>query len=165
MSIQAGNQLPDFSLFEYDDQEGVVEKRLSDLAWKKKVIVVGVPGAYTPVCSGDHLPSYIQHYQDFIDLGIDEIWCIAVNDVFVLNAWAKEIGTEGSIRMLSDGSAEFVRAMNVALDLTSRGMGVRSDRYAMVVDNGVVTEFLREEPGQFQTTDAATLLNRLTKER
>ncbi|WP_281645981.1 peroxiredoxin [Parendozoicomonas sp. Alg238-R29] len=164
MAFQEGESLPDYSVYEFDTDKGPVERRLPDLAYKKKVVAIGVPGAFTPVCSEGHLPGYLMHHQDFMDMGVDEIWCIAVNDAFVLNAWAKDLHVDGKVRMLGDGSAELVRAMDITLDLTAKGMGVRSDRFAMVIDNGQITHFLKEEPGHFMHTDAASVLEILKEE-
>ena len=166
MSINVGDQLPDVGIYEYTESDGCNPEgpklwRLPDLAYKKKVVAIGIPGAFTPICSGSHVPGYIKEYDAFMQKGIDEIWCFAVNDPFVMWAWSKELNNEGKIRMLSDGSAELVTLMDVTLDLTERGMGVRSDRFAMIIDNGVVTEFLREEPGAFVCTSATSLLSLL----
>lgn len=166
MNSHIGEHLPDINIYEYIDENGEHPEgprvwRLPDLAHKKKVLVIGVIGAFTPVCSGNHVPGYLSHYQDFMDKGIDELWCISVNDPFVMAAWAETMNTGDKIRMLSDGSAELVTMMDVTLDLSSRGMGVRGDRFAMVVDNGVITDFLREDPGHFCITDAETMLGRL----
>ena len=164
MSFEEGSSLPDLAVYEFDVQDGPTERRLPDLAYKKKVVAIGVPGAFTPVCSESHLPGYLNHYQDFKDAGIDELWCIAVNDAFVLKAWADALKIDDKVRMLSDGSAELVRAMEVTLDLTAKGMGVRSDRFAMVIDNGQVTHFFREKPGHLHHSDAATVLQVLQDE-
>ena len=164
MSFEEGSSLPDFTVYEYDAKQGPVEHRLPDLAYKKKVVAIGVPGAFTPLCSEGHLPGYLTHHQQFLDVGVDELWCIAVNDAFVLNAWAESLNVDGKIRMLGDGSAELVRAMDVTLDLTTKGMGVRSDRFAMVIDNGQISHFFREEPGQFYCSDAPSVLQVLKEE-
>ncbi len=166
MSIHVGDLLPDINIYEYIDKdnsqpEGPKVWRLPDLAYKKKVLAIGIIGAFSPICSGPHIPGYIKEYNAFKKKGIDEIWCISVNDPFVMWAWSKELKNDGKIRMLSDGSAELVTLMDVTLDLTERGMGVRSDRFAMVIDNGVITDFLREDPGHFAYTDAKSLLKRL----
>ena len=165
MTIHVGDYLPDIKIFEYIDDgshpEGPKIWRLPDLAYKKKIVIVGIIGAFTPVCTGNHLPGFLAEYDAFQKKGIDEIWSISVNDPFVMWAWAEQMNTKGKIRMLSDGSAEFATLMDMTLDLSSRGMGVRSDRYAMVVDNGVITDHIREDPGHFCYTDAETLLDRL----
>ena len=169
MDNHVGQYLPDVTVYEYIAENNATHScpagpkawRVPDLAHKKKVILVGVIGAFTPICDGNHVPEFIQAYQEFVDKGVDEIWCLTVNDVFVMKAWAKHLGAENKIRMLSDGSRELVTAMDVTLDLTCRGMGVRSDRFAMIIENGLITDFIREEPGLFCLTNASTILNRL----
>ncbi len=165
MSIGIGDQLPDVNIFECvadgDQEEGIRVWRLPDLVYKKKVLIVGLIGVFTPVCTNGHLPGYLQAYDHFRNAGIDEIWCVAVNDPFVMAAFARELGSGSKIRMLSDGSAELAHHMDMTLDLSDRGMGVRSDRFAMIVDNGLVVDLLREDPGCFCYTDASTMLERL----
>ena len=167
MSIEVGDHLPDITLHEYIaeaskyDQVGPKTWRLPDLAHKKKVVAIGVIGAFTPICTSNHLPGYLEMEDDFKAKGIDELWCISVNDPFVLHAWSESLNINGRIRMLGDGSAELVTLMDVTLDLTSRGMGVRSDRFAMVVDNGEITHFYREETGCFCLTSAENMLKKL----
>ena len=169
MDNYVGLHLPDVTVYEFITENntmcncaaGPKAWRVPDLAHKKKIIIVGVIGAFTPVCDGNHVPGYIQQYQAFMDKGVDELWCLSTNDLFVMKAWGQQLGAENKMRMLSDGSLELVTALDLTLDLSCRGMGVRSDRFAMVVENGQVTDFLREDPGQFCLTDAATLSNRL----
>ncbi len=159
-----GQTLPDLQVYEFAGGDntslevGPKVWRLPDLAFKKKILVIGLPGAFTSLCSSSHVPGYLKHYQAFKDLGFDELWCISVNDAYVMHAWGKALNVDGRIRMLGDGSAEFARAMDVTLDLTDKGLGVRSDRFAMVLDNGEITHFVREEPGLFQMTDAVSIL-------
>ncbi len=124
----------------------------------KKVVLFAVPGAFTPTCSVRHLPGFLENAQAFFDKGVDSIACIAVNDVFVMGAWAKEQGTEGRILMLADGSAEFARAVGLDMDLTARGMGIRSRRYALVAEDGVVTVLRVEESGAFEASKAEAVL-------
>lgn len=124
----------------------------------KKVVLFAVPGAFTPTCSARHLPGFVEHAQAFFDKGIDTIACIAVNDAFVMGAWGKDQGVEGKILMLADGSADFARAMGLELDLVARGMGVRSQRYALVAEDGVVTFLGVEEGGAFEASKAETVL-------
>lgn len=169
MDNYVGQHLPDVTVYEFISENNTMSQcqpgpkawQIPDLAHKKKVIIVGVIGAFTPICDGNHIPGFIQHYQDFMDKGIDELWCLSTNDIFVMKAWGKQLGAENKMRMLSDGSLSLVMALDLTLDLTCRGMGVRSDRFAMVVKNGQIVDFLREGPGQFCLTDAATLLARL----
>jgi peroxiredoxin (alkyl hydroperoxide reductase subunit C) len=124
----------------------------------KKVAVFALPGAYTPTCSAQHVPGFINHQDAFKAKGIDEIWCIAVNDAFVMGAWGKDQGADGKIRMLADGSAEFTKAIGMELDLTARGLGVRSQRYSMLVDNGVVKQLNLDAAGKFENSTAEVLL-------
>ncbi|MRI34790.1 peroxiredoxin [Endozoicomonas sp. OPT23] len=165
MSIAIGDQLPDVNIFEYvaegDETEGIKVWRLPDLVYKKKVLIVGLIGVFTPVCTNSHIPGYVEAYDHFHRAGIDEIWCISVNDPFVMAAFARDTGCGDKIRMLSDGSGELADHMGMTLDLSDRGMGVRSDRFAMIADNGLVVDLLREDPGCFCYTDASTMLERL----
>ena len=164
MSIGIGDYLPDTTVFEYISQPaaslpaGPKSWRVSDLAHKKKIVCVGVVGAFLPVCSNKHIPGFLKLYKQFMKKGIDEIWCISVNDPFVMNAWGQSMKVKDKIRMLSDGSAELAGHLGATIDLFSRGMGVRSDRFVMMMDNGQVTEFIQEKPGCFQVTDAALIL-------
>lgn len=169
MDNYVGQNLPDVTVYEFISENNTMGRspagpkswRVPDLAYKKKIIIVGVIGAFTPVCSDNHIPGYLRHYQDFMDKGIDELWCISTNDLFVMKAWGQQLGAENKMRMLSDGSLELVTALDLTIDLTCRGMGVRSDRFAMVVKNGQIIDFLREDLGEFCRTDAAILLERL----
>ena len=162
--IQVGDTLPGVTLMEYMETEGEgcsigpnpVETTQAMAG--KTLAIFALPGAFTPTCSAKHVPGYIEHYNDLKAAGIDEIWCVAVNDAFVMGAWARELGTAGKVRMLGDGSAEFAKAVGLTLDLTARGMGLRSNRYSMLVKNGVVKTLNVEAPAQFEVSDAATLL-------
>ncbi len=124
----------------------------------KKVVLFAVPGAFTPTCSARHLPGFVENAQAFFDKGVDTIACIAVNDAFVMGAWSKDQGVEGKILMLADGSADFARAMGLELDLVARGMGTRSQRYALVAEDGVVIFLGVEEGGAFEASKAETVL-------
>jgi glutaredoxin/glutathione-dependent peroxiredoxin len=117
-----------------------------------------LPGAFTPTCSAKHVPGYLEQHAALVAAGVDEIWCLAVNDAFVMGAWARELGTAGKVRMLGDGSADFAKAAGLTLDLTARGMGLRSNRYSMLVKDGVVKSLNVEGPGKFEVSDAGTLL-------
>jgi peroxiredoxin (alkyl hydroperoxide reductase subunit C) len=129
-----------------------------DIFKGKTVVLFAVPGAFTPTCSARHLPGFVENAQAFSDKGVETIACIAVNDAFVMGAWGRDQGTEGKILMLADGSADFAQAMGLELDLTARGMGVRSQRYALVAENGVVTFLGVEEGGAFEASKAETVL-------
>jgi len=162
--IKVGDKLPAGSLQEFVEVEGngcsigpntfEIEK----LTAGKKIAVFGLPGAFTPTCSAKHVPGYVQKAEEFKKAGVDEIWCVSVNDPFVMGAWARDQKTDGKVRMLADGSADFAKATGLTFDLTSRGMGVRSQRYSMLVDNGVVKSLNIEAPGKFEVSDADTLL-------
>ena len=123
--------------------------------------VFGLPGAFTPTCSAQHVPSYIEHYDELKAKGVDEIWCLAVNDAFVMGAWGREQKAAGKVRMMADGSADYTRKLGLELDLTARGMGVRCQRFAMVVDNGVVKSLAIEAPGKFEVSSAQAVLKTL----
>jgi peroxiredoxin len=131
---------------------------VSDLVKGKRIVVFGVPGAFTPTCSAQHVPGYVKHAEALKAKGIDEIWCVAVNDAFVMGAWAKEQGSQGIIRMLADGSAEWTRALGLELDLTARGLGIRCQRFAMVIQDGVVEKLAIEAPGKFEVSSAEAVL-------
>ena len=124
----------------------------------KKVVLFAVPGAFTPTCSARHMPGFVEHADAIKAKGVDTIACIAVNDVFVMDAWAKDQGTDGKILMLADGSGDFARAIGLELDLVARGLGVRSQRYALVAEDGVVTFLGVEEGGAFEASKAETVL-------
>ena len=117
-----------------------------------------LPGAFTPTCSAKHLPSYIEHFDAIKAKGVDEIWCVAVNDAFVMGAWGREQKAGGKVRMMADGSAKWAKALGLELDLTERGMGVRSQRYAAFLDDGVVKVLNIEGPGKYEVSDAASML-------
>ena len=124
----------------------------------RKVVIFAVPGAFTPTCHSAHVPSFIRTKDGFAAKGIDEIWCVAVNDAFVMGAWAREQKTGAKVRMLGDGSADFTKATGLTLDLTGRGMGLRSNRYSMLVKDGKVVTLNVEGPGKFEVSDAETML-------
>ncbi len=117
-----------------------------------------LPGAYTPTCSAKHVPGYVENAEAFKAAGVDEIWCVSVNDAFVMGAWGRDQKTGGKVRMMADGSADFAKATGLTLDLTSRGMGLRSNRYSMLVVDGVVKTLNVESLGKFEVSDAGTLL-------
>ena len=162
--IQIGDALPDVTLQEYSEVEGngcsigpnPVKAR--DAAKGKTIALFGLPGAFTPTCSAKHVPGYVENFDALKKAGVDEIWCVSVNDAFVMGAWAREQKSGGKVRMLADGSADFARATGLTLDLTGRGMGVRSQRYSMLVKDGKVASLNVEAPGKFEVSDADTLL-------
>ena len=162
--IQVGDTLPEATLMEFSEVEGngcslgpnavVVSKATAG----KTIALFGLPGAYTPTCSAQHVPGYVANADQFKAAGVDEIWCVSVNDAFVMGAWARDQKTQGKVRMLADGSAAFAQATGLTLDLTSRGMGLRSNRYSMLVKDGKVVSLNIEGPGKCEVSDAATLL-------
>lgn len=164
MPIQPGQALPNATLYEYFEQEsggcslGPNAFQVSDLVKGKKIAIFGLPGAYTPTCSAKHVPGFVRHYDSLKAKGIDEVWCVSVNDAFVMGSWARELGTQGKVRMFGDGNAEFSKAIDLTLDLTARGMGIRSNRYAMIVDNGIVKKVSVEDPGKFEVSSAEAVL-------
>jgi len=140
---------------------GPTKLDVAELARGKKVVIIGLPGAFTPTCSAKHVPSYVQNFDALRKKGVDEIWCISVNDVWVMAAWARDQQATGKVRMLADGSALWTKALGLELDLTARNMGVRSTRYSMLVDDGVVKQLNVEGPGKFEVSDAETMLKKM----
>lgn len=165
--IKIGDQLPEGTLTEFIETEtagcslGPNSFKVSDLAKGKKIAIFGLPGAYTPTCSAKHVPSYLASYDKLRAKGVDEIWCISVNDAFVMGAWGRDQKATGKIRMLADGSAEYTKKLGLELDLSARGMGVRMNRVSMLVDNGAVKQLNLEGPGKFEVSDAETMLKQL----
>ena len=157
MTIKVGDKLPSMTLTQAT-AEGPKPVSTDDFFKGRTVALFAVPGAFTPTCSAKHLPGYVQLAPQLKAAGIDEIWCVAVNDAFVMGAWGREQKAQGAVRMMADGSADFARATGLTLDLTSKGMGVRAQRFSMLVDNGVVKTLNIEGPGKFEVSDAATLL-------
>ena len=162
--IKVGDTLPHTTLMEYSEVEGEgcsIGPNAVDVAKAtagKTIALFALPGAFTPTCSAKHVPGYVENYEQFKAAGVDEIWCVSVNDAFVMGAWARDQHTNGKVRMLGDGSADFAKATGLVLDLTSRVMGVRSDRYSMLVKDGKVLTLNAEAAGKFEVSDATTLL-------
>jgi peroxiredoxin (alkyl hydroperoxide reductase subunit C) len=156
-SIQVGDTIPSMKLMTAT-ASGPQEVTTDDLFKGKKVALFAVPGAFTPTCSAKHLPGFVQHAADIKAKGVDTIVCMSVNDAFVMGAWAKDQGVDDSIVMLADGSAAFTKAMGLELDLVARGLGIRSQRFAMVVDDGKVTSLMVEAPGGFDVSRAEAVL-------
>jgi len=167
MTIKVGDRLPEGQLQEYIEVEtagcsiGPNTFAVSDLVKGKKIVVFGLPGAYTPTCSAKHVPSYLQQYDALKAKGVDEIWCLSVNDAFVMGAWGRDQKAAGKVRMMADGAAAYTRALGLELDLTARGMGMRCQRFSMLVDDGVVRALNVEAPGKFEVSDGATMLKQL----
>lgn len=162
--IKVGDRLPAATLMEYHDTESEgcsIGPNAVDVAKAcagKTVALFALPGAFTPTCSAKHVPGYVEHFDALKAAGVDEIWCVSVNDAFVMGAWARDQKSAGKVRMLGDGSADFAKATGLTLDLTARGMGLRSNRYSMLVKDGVVKTLNIEAPGKFEVSDAATML-------
>lgn len=167
MSIKIGDSIPDGTLTEFIETAsegcslGPNAFKVSELVKGKKIALFAVPGAFTPTCSAQHLPGYVELASQLKAKGIDEIWCVAVNDAFVMGAWGREQNTQDKVRMLADGSATWTKALGLELDLVAKGLGVRSRRYSAVIDNGVVSILNLEEGGAFAVSDANTLLSQL----
>jgi peroxiredoxin len=167
MTIQIGERLPEGTLQEFIEVEGdgcslgPNKFNIEDLVRGKKLAIFGLPGAFTPTCSAKHVPGYVAKYDELRAKGIDEVWCISVNDAFVMGAWGREQHTAGKVRMMADGSADFAKKIGLDLDLTARGMGVRSQRYSMLVDDGFVKQLNVEAAGKFEVSDVDTLLKQL----
>lgn len=165
--IKVGDALPSVTLQEYSEVEGngcsigPNPVKVPEAAAGKTIAIFALPGAFTPTCSAKHAPGYIQKADELRRGGVDEIWCVSVNDAFVMGAWARELKSAGKVRFLADGSAEFAKATGLTLDLTSRGMGVRSNRYSMLVKDGKVASLNVEAPGKFEVSDADTMLKQL----
>ncbi len=162
--IKTGDRLPDATLYEFFDVAdgacavGPNPMSTAELAKGRKIAVFGLPGAFTPTCSAKHVPGFIAQFDALKGRGIDEIWCVSVNDAFVMGAWGREQNAAGKVRMMGDGAALFTKALGLDQDLSARGMGVRSQRYAMIVDDGVVSWIAVEAPGQFAVSSAESVL-------
>jgi peroxiredoxin len=167
MTIKVGDRLPAGSLSEYVEVEtaeckiGPNEFRVDDLTRGKKVVLFGLPGAFTPTCSAKHVPSYLANYDKLKAKGVDEIICMSVNDAFVMGAWAKDQKTGGKVRMMGDGSGSYTKALGLEFDLTARGLGVRCQRFSALIDNGTVKTLNIEAPGKYEVSAAETMLKQL----
>ena len=167
MAIKVGDRLPEGRLTECVEFDGqgcpVNPKDLSvqDLVKGKKIVIFGLPGAFTPTCSAKHVPGYVANYDALRKKGVDEIWCISVNDAFVMGAWGREQKSGGKVRMLGDGQADYAKKLGLEVDMTARGWGTRSRRYSMLVDDGVVKQVNVEEPGKFEVSGAEAMLAKL----
>ena len=162
--IKIGDTLPAVTLMEYVEVEGngcsmgPNPVDVTQASAGKTIALFALPGAFTPTCSAKHVPGYLDKIDEFKAAGIDEVWCLSVNDAFVMGAWGREQKAAGKVRMLADGSADFARATGLTLDLSARGMGLRSNRYSMLVKDGKVVSLNVEGPGKFEVSDANTLL-------
>jgi len=164
MTIKVGDRLSEGTLYEFIEVEGngctvgPNAFKVQDLAKGKKIAIFGLPGAFTPTCSAKHVPSYMSNLDKLKAKGVDEVWCLSVNDAFVMHAWAKDQKAQGKIRFMGDGSAEYTKKLGLELDLNARGMGTRMQRFSMLVDDGVVKQLNVEAPGKYEVSDAETML-------
>jgi peroxiredoxin len=165
--IKIGDKLPTATLFEYIEVEtdgcslGPNAVDVAQATAGKTVAIFGLPGAFTPTCSAQHAPGYIDAFDAFKAAGVHEIWCVSVNDAFVMGAWGRELKAAGKVRMMADGSAEFAKALGLTLDLTAKGLGLRSGRFSLLVKDGVVTQLNDEKGGGYAVSDAQTLLKQV----
>ena len=157
MPIQPGETIPSTKLTE-GTPDGPKQTSTEELFGGKTVVLFGVPGAFTPTCSIKHLPGFVERAEELKAKGADVVACLAVNDAFVLDAWAKDQGARGKVVMIADGSAEFTRKLGLEMDLTARGLGVRSQRFALVAKDGKVAHIAVEEPGAFGVSGADAVL-------
>lgn len=162
--LKVGDKLPTGSLQEFIEIEGngcSLGPNSFDIAQAtagKTIAIFALPGAFTPTCSAQHVPGYVAQAEALRAAGVNEVWCVSVNDAFVMGAWGRDQKTLGKVRMMADGSAAFTNATGLALDLTAKGMGLRSQRYSMLVVDGVVKTLNIEAPGKFEVSDAETML-------
>ena len=164
MTINIGDRLPEGKLAEFIETEtegcslGPNTFNVSELVKGKTIAIFGLPGAYTPTCSAQHVPGYVAHAKELHAKGVDEIWCISVNDAFVMGAWGRELKATGIVRMMADGNADFSKAIGLSADFSAYGMGTRSQRYSMLVKDGVVSQLHVEAPGKFEVSNVETML-------
>ena len=163
--LKVGDKLPAVKLQEFIEVEGggcslgPNTFEVDQLTAGKKIAIFALPGAFTPTCSAKHVPGYVDKAAALKAAGVDEIWCLSVNDAFVMGAWGRDQKTAGKVRMMADGSAQFTTAVGLTLDRTAAGMGIRSQRYSMLVVDGVVKTLNVEAPGKFEVSDADTMLS------
>jgi peroxiredoxin len=158
--IKVGDKIPSVTLMEKQDG-GPAPVTTDDLFRGKKVALFALPGAFTPTCSAKHVPGYVQNYEALKAKGIDEILCLSVNDAFVMGAWGKDQGSDGKVRMIADGNGELTQKLGLEFDASKFGMGKRSQRYSMIVEDGVVKSLNVEEPGAFEVSSADHMLGLL----
>jgi peroxiredoxin len=166
MTVQIGDRIPDVSLYESTEfgeacPVSPTKVSVAEATKGKRVVIFGLPGAYTPTCSAKHVPGYLEHLADLKAKGVDEVWCVSVNDGYVMAAWGREQKAIGKIRMLGDGSGELAKKLGLEADLTRNGMGYRMKRFSLLVDDGIVKRINIESPGKFEVSDATTLLRQL----
>ncbi len=167
MAIKVGDRLPDGKLTEITEFDAAgcpinpQEVNVAEATRGKKVAIFAVPGAFTPTCSAKHVPSYVQNFDKLKSKGVSEVWCVAVNDPFVMAAWGRDQKAQGKVRMLGDGSAEYTKKLGLDLDLNARGMGTRAQRFSMLVEDGVVKKLNVEAPGKYEVSSAEAMLGQL----
>ena len=167
MTIKIGDRLPAGILSEFVEVAsegcsiGPNVIKVEDAVKGKTIAIFGLPGAFTPTCSAQHVPSYVEHASEFKAKGVNEIWCISVNDAFVMGAWGRDQKATGVVRMMGDGSANYTRALGLDADFSKNNMGIRSRRYSALVVDGVVTQLNLEEPGKFEVSKAEAMLEQL----
>ena len=161
MTISIGDNIP-AATFKEKTADGIVEVKLGEFAQGRKIVLFAVPGAFTPTCSDNHLPGFLINRDQFLSKGVDEIAVVSVNDAHVMGAWAKATEGDGKIRFFADGNGDFARAAGLDIDLSGGGMGVRSKRYSMLIEDGVVKQLnVEDNPGKAETSGAETLLGQL----
>jgi len=168
MTIKVGDRVPDGKLSESTEFDSATqcamapkEVNVADAVKGKKIAIFGLPGAYTPTCSAKHVPSYVSNRDQLMAKGVNEIWCVATNDGFVMAHWGRDQKALGKIRFLGDGSAAWTKSLGLELDLNARGMGTRMQRFSMLVDDGVVKKLNVEAPGKFEVSGGDTMLTQL----
>ncbi len=160
MAIKAGDKMP-AGVLTFPGAEGPQKITTDELFAGKKVVLVSVPGAFTPTCDARHLPGFVQHAGEIKAKGVDTIACMAVNDVFVMKAWGKASAVDDKVLMLADGNGDYAKALGLELDATAFGMGIRGKRFAIIVENGVVKGLFVEGPGEFKVSSAEYVLSQL----
>jgi len=160
MTIKVGDKIPSAKL-QHKTKDGVQTITTDELFKGKKVVVFALPGAFTPTCSAKHLPGFVNNFNELKAKGVDTVACLSVNDAFVMSAWGKDQNVGDKVMMLADGNGDFTKAVGLTMDGTGYGMGLRSQRYAMVVDNGVVKKLQIEAPGAFEVSSAEAVLKAL----
>ena len=160
MAIKVGDKIPAAKL-QIKTKDGVQTKTTDEIFGGKRVVLFALPGAFTPTCSAKHLPGFVNNHQALKSKGIDSVACLSVNDAFVMDAWGKDQGVEDKVLMLADGNGEFTKAVGLTMDGTGYGMGLRSQRYAMVLDDGVIKTLNVEAPGAFEVSSAEAILKAL----
>jgi len=160
MTIKVGDKVPSVKLKQMTP-DGMKDVQTEDFFKGKKVVLFALPGAFTPTCSAKHLPGFVEKAAELKAKGVDTVACLSVNDAFVMNAWGKDQKADGKVQMLADGNADFTKAVGLELDARANGLGIRSQRYAMVVDNGVVKTLNVEKPGSFEVSSVESIIKSL----